>query len=183
MQHLDNKDKKRWELDAPCSGPVPSPRFGHSAVALGSQIYIFGGQGFSNSTTVRGDDKLTSFRDMHCLDTEQMVWSNVEYDTSIGKSPPSLNSHSSALGKDGNFNVFGGSNSVDGPNNKLWIFHPQTKTWEPCKDRRNNLPSAREMHAACVDTATNFMYVMGGRGTQDDCLTVFQDLWRLDLGS
>lgn len=177
-----DSDTDEWQSDLRTEGLTPTARFGHSAVAYGSKIYIFGGQGFSDN-----DQKLplVCFNDLHCLDTETMLWKElgkrdtdvpVEENSENATKPSPRNSHTVALIGD-DMIVFGGA-TEEGPMDDTWIFNLLSETWKKVEGKgANGRPDAREMHSVCV--ANSKLYIMGGR--KDDGV-VCKDLWECDPG-
>lgn len=183
--------------------------FGHTAVTDQSNIYIFGGQGLVNnnnsniapndqqSNSYNLENQLTSLNCMYSLNTKTLEWTIItttNNSSSLSLLPPSRNSHTCVLSKTKNENeeslrfiIFGGANETVGPMNDVWSFRLSAKNnkkeWEEmtcvCGRDGNGIPTAREMHSACIDEDGNSMYIIGGRNMEG---SVCQDLWVLNLG-
>jgi len=182
------KDTNDWVCDLRSEGVPPTARFGHTAVASGSKIYIFGGQGFADNESNCSLVTMVSFNDLHCLDTGKMVWKQLcgvnmavaptenPENTKDAAKPSPRNSHTAVLIGD-NMITFGGANADEGPMDDMWIFNLKSESWRKVKREHQDgkHPDAREMHSAYA--ANSKMYIMGGRmGSGDVC----RDLWECD---
>lgn len=134
-------------------------RFGHTAVALHSKIYTFGGQALiTNNNTASSNTTLTSINSVHCLNTETMEWTEINTTATASTTnstttnelsskssiPKPRNSHSCVFSKQKECMViFGGANEIVGPMNDVWLFHLKDGCyeWEElscCGDDANN---------------------------------------------
>mmetsp|Transcript_23606 Transcript_23606/g.34699 ORF Transcript_23606/g.34699 Transcript_23606/m.34699 type:complete len:459 (-) Transcript_23606:596-1972(-) len=193
-------ESNEW-TELSCTGTSPSARFGHTAIAQDSFLYIFGGQGltYKNGTSLNKATPI-SYNDTYCLDTRSLSWSAVnsnesESDTSMNSTifsakedkqeiirPLPRNSHSAVV-MENKMVIFGGANSETGPMNDAWAFDLNLHIWERIEYPTNMVPEKREMHTACVlgsnscCRASSCMYIVGGRREDGE---VCQDLWVLD---
>ena len=60
---LLDTEKLKWH-QMPCSGLIPSPRYGHTAHILGSRMFIFGGKGPNGML----------YNDIFFLDLIEWIW-------------------------------------------------------------------------------------------------------------
>jgi N-acetylneuraminic acid mutarotase len=96
------------------SGPfnpiaAPSPRGGHTTVAIDQKIYVFGGSAFNKQTTLTKEFPLTIVsEDLYVYDTSNNTWTRV---TTKGNPPSPRYAHSvTRVGKKLVF--FGGFNGT-----------------------------------------------------------------------
>jgi N-acetylneuraminic acid mutarotase len=102
------------------TGTLPSERIAHSAAAIGSKLYVFGGR----SGVDIGEGSLN---DLYCLDTEDARWSQVV--PASGVVPPKRSYHCMAAAQ-GKLFLFGGcGEGSTGRLNDLWEFDPATAAW------------------------------------------------------
>lgn len=180
-----DSETDKWISDLEPEGISPSARFGHSAVASGSKIYIFGGQGFAhNDKNCNSHTPHVCFNDLYCLDTEKMAWTTLcNGETALREKTKSVaipscrNSHASALIGD-EVIIFGGANADEGPMDDMWVFNLLSESWKKIETNRSVHPEAREMHSVCI--ANSKMYVWGGRKESGE---VCQDIWECDPAS
>jgi N-acetylneuraminic acid mutarotase len=166
-----------------CSGDIPKERHGHSAVSVGTVMYVFGGQGPNTDdegNVSRDAAELVSFNDVYRLDSTTMHWSLIETN---GNGPTPRHSHSTCLHeRSESILLFGGTNPEEGTSNDVWSLSLKNFTWKRvrCTSKKGSLPEGREMHTACINDERNIMYILGGRKEDG---TVYQDFWSLDIGS
>eukprot|EP01047_Picozoa_sp_COSAG01_P047120 COSAG01_NODE_4475_length_4988_cov_16.399264_4_plen_279_part_00 len=91
----------RWE-QPPADGTPPLPRAGHTAAAVGSTIYIFGGSGQMAHSSGR-----RFLNDVHALDTRTNEWRRC---TCGGAVPPARAGHA-LVEKAGNMYIVGGADA------------------------------------------------------------------------
>eukprot|EP00741_Cyanophora_paradoxa_P011450 tig00020556_g11061.t1 len=160
LYELDT-DSWTWrELKA--VGTRPPPRTGHTLVAHGASLLLFGGQ-----------DPLQTqvYNDMHIFDLEKLAWRRV---SAQGAIPDPRNSHGAAV-LGGKMVVFGGAND-DGPLDDVCVFDIATSTW--LRDApAGKGPAPREMFA-CAPLSASRLLVHGGRLESGAPLA---DLFVLDL--
>lgn len=123
------------------TGSAPSGRYRHSAVVIGSQMYVFGGY------------RSKCLGDLHVLDLETLAW---KQPAASGTWPSSRSSHSACAWGD-RMILFGGSGHKY--SNELFILDTTTMTWTR-GETTGVVPSERWCH-----TATMFgskMFVFGG---------------------
>ncbi|KAK9760036.1 hypothetical protein K7432_016356, partial [Basidiobolus ranarum] len=123
-------------------------RIDHSAVAVGSTMYLFGGQvdGYYLNDLVAFDTKTLSTQCPH--------W---DYIASGYESPPERACHSTAVYKNRIY-VFGGRDT-DRYFNDLWCYDPESNCWSQIVT--GNGPGKRIGHTAC--TRDDLMYIFGGQ--------------------
>eukprot|EP00752_Nemacystus_decipiens_P007996 g7144.t1 len=134
-------------------GTAPSPRSGHSAVALGESLIVYGGMNWRDGVT---------FNDIFELrpgSAECMEWVSLPC-----ASTPPRNSHAAVL--DGETMIIVGATGVL---RDLFSLDTDSWTWRRLKDA----PFARCAHSACFVEAAGVMAVFGG---WDGGTTVASDL-------
>ncbi|KAG6966621.1 hypothetical protein JG688_00006674 [Phytophthora aleatoria] len=129
--HRFDLDTRRWTLIKPSSGSFP-PRSGHSAVAIGAKIYVFGGLDAASSGI---------YNDVHIFDTQTSSWTKAAIK---GETPLPRNAHAAiALPQTDDsmgsrkMLVYGGSSPEYGAFNDLYLLHipagdNQPLRWEKC---------------------------------------------------
>eukprot|EP00898_Chlorokybus_atmophyticus_P005482 jgi/Chlat1/5935/Chrsp4S06260 len=124
------------------AGKPPPPRAYHTATAVGSRLFIFGGW-FS-----------TFFNELAVLDTETMTW---HIQPSTGAVPAARAAHSATRVGHRLF-VFGGE-SQSGRLNDLAILDMRTYVWHTPK-MKSNVPSPRSGHTS--ELVSKWLVVFGG---------------------
>ena len=97
-----------------CSGEVPAARYGHTAVLVGSRMFVWGGK---SESTLLGD--------MYFLDLEKWAWVPVSSTTS--GPPPRMNHASLLVGR--KIVMHGGWDGAERCFNDLWVFDTEAFTW------------------------------------------------------
>ncbi|KAG3236887.1 hypothetical protein PI124_g18112 [Phytophthora idaei] len=158
--HRFDLDTRRWTLIKPSSGSFP-PRSGHSAVAIGAKIYVFGGLDAASSGI---------YNDVHIFDTQTSSWTKAAIK---GETPLPRNAHAAiALPQTDDsmgsrkMLVYGGSSPEYGAFNDLYLLHipagdNQPLRWEKCTPE-GEIPEARELHCALLQSETTVCFA-GGR--------------------
>ncbi|KAI9202682.1 uncharacterized protein BJ171DRAFT_600694 [Polychytrium aggregatum] len=135
MYCLDVESLLWVRLTNPGVGPRPLPRQGHSVIACGSSIYIFGG--------LNGD---VSFGDLWAFDVGRRTWRAIAPDVT-GTWPLARSAHSATLvGR--RIYVIGGMNRHHDPMvlGDIYSFDTETEAWS----REPSEGSSRRLdHAAC----------------------------------
>ncbi|XP_028969148.1 kelch domain-containing protein 3 [Galendromus occidentalis] len=144
-------------------GTPLSHRDFHSACAIGTRMYIFGGRGDL-------DGPFHTDVEIYCnrlayFDTETLRWC---YPEKRGDIPPGRRSHS-AFVYNGELYIFGGYES----NKKLhygnmYCFNPKTEVWRefPINVGRTGPPRARRRHASII--AGSRLFIFGGTSPMND---------------
>ncbi|KAI0601216.1 hypothetical protein F4775DRAFT_589904 [Biscogniauxia sp. FL1348] len=101
--------------------PVPAPRAGHAACALGSRIAIYGGRDEAGKP-VDGCSRLWLY------DTEKSAWDTLEPSSHPERVPPPR-SKGKLFAHDGNLILYGGLDSSGSPLTDVWRFDCFTKVW------------------------------------------------------
>ncbi|KNC53834.1 kelch repeat protein [Thecamonas trahens ATCC 50062] len=127
------------------SSEVPDTRYAHSAVAVGTSIYIFGGSHYS----------IHGLNDMYVFDTLTSTWSRV---ATVGIPPTRRYYHATAVvGTD--IYIFGGFDGSPRVSD-VHVFRTLTSTWEAITTYGPH-PSPRHGHTAVTCPAfpgTVFLY-------------------------
>ncbi|ETW09193.1 hypothetical protein H310_01619 [Aphanomyces invadans] len=169
--HVLDWETMRWNQAKPLLESAPFiPRSGHTAVAWGSRIFVFGG------ANLRID---TVFNDLHVLDTVQMKWLRPIVG---GDVPPPRNSHVAVATAHGMV-VIGGSSPQVGAMNDVYLLPWPASDGDALRWRRiyptSTLMSKRELHSACVDG--DRILVVGGRSSSgqlcSDLCVLNTDSW------
>ncbi|KAK9907332.1 hypothetical protein WJX75_001616 [Coccomyxa subellipsoidea] len=137
------------------TGVQLQPRSGATMTAIGTNVYLYGGQ-----------DPVTGicYDDILMLDTLTWNWSFVEVES--GR-PPARHSHCTGLFQDHCLLVFGGA-GMHGTLGDLWMFNTKTGTWvTPMAE--GQAPCQREMHSGTMLTDSRFL-ICGGRSAAGQVL-------------
>ncbi|KAF9313551.1 Negative regulator of mitotic exit [Podila horticola] len=144
--HVLHTARKEWNRP-PIQGPLPTPRHSHTACAVGTTMFVFGGQ-VDNYYL----DDISSF-DMKSI-TQNPHWEKIEPQT---ESPPARSGHCAGV-HEGKIYIFGGADA-DYFYNDIWCFDPRGATWTPIP-ASGYLPTGRHGHSCTVADGT--MYIFGG---------------------
>ncbi|KAF9324219.1 Negative regulator of mitotic exit [Podila minutissima] len=144
--HVLHTARKEWNKP-PIQGPLPTPRHSHTACAVGTTMFVFGGQVDSYYL-----DDISSF-DMKSI-TQNPHWEKIEPQT---ESPPARSGHCAGV-HEGKIYIFGGADA-DYFYNDIWCFDPRGATWTPIP-ASGYLPTGRNGHSCTVADGT--MYIFGG---------------------
>lgn len=138
-------------------------RVNHAAVALGGDIYSFGG--YCSGELYDGNQPI----DVHVLDTETFRWRKVavQYDdvmdtegtASLLHSAPYQRYGHTVVEYDGRAYLWGGRNDEYGASSKMHVFDPETRSWTVVGEG-GGTPPARDGHSAVV--VGDIMYMFGG---------------------
>ncbi|KAE9280144.1 hypothetical protein PF008_g28206 [Phytophthora fragariae] len=115
--HCFDFETRAWKFVIPSSGSL-SPRSGHSAVAIGSKIYVFGGFDVAAGAT---------FNDVNVFDTRTLSW----YEGAVeGEEPRPRNAHAAIILPEDDDSretrrmlVHGGSSLEVGASDELFLLH------------------------------------------------------------
>jgi len=109
--HIFDAESLSW-LQEPATGEPPEARGGHSAVLVGSNIFIYGG---ANSEE--------TFSDVHMFDPIKRHWSRVAASSPTGSSGPGRRTgHAAATDSRGHIFLFGGYDADGNFLNDVWIL-------------------------------------------------------------
>ena len=109
--------QQRWDM-LTASGQAPPARVGHTAAAVGSQIFVFGGR---VGSPVADRD----VGDLHVYDTRAGSWASLE----AAGDPPTARSYHAAAAYNDSVYVFGGC-SAGGRLNTLHRYDVRQNSWE-----------------------------------------------------
>eukprot|EP01113_Clastostelium_recurvatum_P006019 TRINITY_DN1271_c0_g1_i1.p1 TRINITY_DN1271_c0_g1~~TRINITY_DN1271_c0_g1_i1.p1 ORF type:complete len:458 (-),score=145.85 TRINITY_DN1271_c0_g1_i1:121-1494(-) len=154
-------------------GDAPPSRTNHAAAAVGTKMYIFGGNNNSAAGTYQVLD------DFHCLDTETLTWHNMTA-TTQGTRPAHRSGHTlTAIGT--KLYLFGGG--VWRPDewvnkyNDIHVFDTRTNTWA-----KPECEGTVESSTFAISYAVGrFLFVFGGGSKPKQCVT--NDVYMLDTSS
>lgn len=150
--HLFNTINLRWILipnrnDNKKYPDVPFQRYGHSAVAYGDKVYIWGG---------RNDETVCDI--LFCFDTKTLKWSKPEVS---GCLPLARDGHSACVYGHKMY-IFGGfEETIDQFSSDVHCLNLLTMQWEYIQTY-GEPPAYRDFHTATV--LSDRMYIFGGRG-------------------
>jgi len=156
-------------------GEIPYSRTNHAAAAVGSKMYIFGGNNNSETT-----GRYQVLDDFYCLDTDTLTWTNLTH--SVGGIRPTHRSGHTLTSIGNKLYLFGGGvwNETNGwveKYNDIHMFDTRTNSWSK--------PSC----TGDIDTSTfsisfavgRFLFVFGGGSKPKHCVT--NDIYILDTSS
>lgn len=156
--HVLNTNNMRWsvvpvrknEFGIPLKYPlVPFQRYGHTAVAYGSKIYIWGG---------RNDD--TACNILFCFDTKTNKWDRPNV---CGCIPEARDGHTACV-VDNKMYLFGGYElNFEQFTRAIYCLNLDTMVWTYI-ETFNEPPSYRDFHTATP--INDRLYVFGGRGNR-----------------
>lgn len=129
---------------------APYQRYGHSAVAYGTKVYIWGG---------RNDE--AACNKLFCFDTETLKWSRVK---TYGAIPGARDGHSACILNNSMY-IFGGfEEEVDRYSHDVYVLNLLNMHWTYLHTR-GEPPTFRDFHSATA--VGNRMYIFGGRGDRN----------------
>eukprot|EP00698_Gefionella_okellyi_P004361 TRINITY_DN14033_c0_g1_i1.p1 TRINITY_DN14033_c0_g1~~TRINITY_DN14033_c0_g1_i1.p1 ORF type:complete len:1234 (-),score=338.16 TRINITY_DN14033_c0_g1_i1:76-3777(-) len=138
-------DTERMEWQKPdIRGTAPSARYGHSACAVGPNIFLFGGR-----------DGRGVLNDIYVLDTALLQWLRPP---ATGTAPPPRMQHSMVL-FNGRLVIHGGTGTDEERRNDTAQLDLDTMKWSAVVTT-GDLPKPRELHVAAVVGAS--MCIVGG---------------------
>ncbi|XP_008188760.1 kelch domain-containing protein 3 [Acyrthosiphon pisum] len=145
---LDTEKLKWWKLELnnqDCSC-VPFQRYGHTAINLGSNIYLWGG---------RNDNRVCNT--LYCFNTETLKWTTPSV---YGNKPEPRDGHSACIIQNCMY-IFGGFEERSGLfASDLYMLNLNSMVWSIIKTK-GRPPSYRDFHTATA--IDNKMYIFGGR--------------------
>jgi len=154
------------------NGTCPASRTNHAAAAVGSKMFLFGGNNNSESGAYQ------VLGDFHCLDTETMTWSQPE---TTGDKPTARSGHCmTAIGS--KLYLFGGGvwNETNGWVEKYTDIHVlDTETMQWSKPATTGTIESSTF--AISFAVGRFLFVFGGGSKPKHCVT--NDLYVLDTTS
>lgn len=161
----------RWE-QLPQSGQVPGPRSSHTIAAVGSKMYLFGGE---------LQPRVPLPADLYCYDmsTDSSNWSVL---ATSGCCPgPRVAATMAAVGA--KLYLYGGRTGVDmgeGAKSDLYVFDTVTAEWSPVTVAAGSpSPPPRSYHSMAAVPSKQQLYVFGGCGSSGR----LADLWCFDISS
>jgi len=156
-------------------GEPPFSRTNHAAAAVGSKMYIFGG---NNNHEITGRYQVLD--DFYCLDTDTLTWTNLTH--TVGGVRPTHRSGHTLTSIGNKLYLFGGGvwNEMNGwveKYNDVHVFDTRTRSW------------SKPACTGVVDTSTfsisfavgRFLFVFGGGSKPKHCVT--NDIYVLDTTS
>jgi len=157
-------ERSVWE-NPKTFGNIPIPRTNHAAAAIGSKMYIYGGN-YSSSL----DDDYQVLDDLHVLDTRTMTWSQLK---TQGRNPGPRTAHA-LIAVRGKLFLFGGGIWVPKPQNK-WVkkfndvhmFDIETCEWI-LLETKGTIPVCSFPLSFVLD---NWICFFGGQSLDEDCVT------------
>ena len=146
-------------------GEAPCARTGHSAVLLGSKLYVFGGQPAGAGQAVQKEGLLN---DLMAFDLNYVSW---EVEPPAAMLPPARRDHG-AVAYQGKMYVLYGQGGT-APLNDVWTYAPDTKVWSQATVLGER-PSSRDGMSVLPDQGK--IYLFGGQNRFGE---VLRDLWSL----
>lgn len=154
--HVLNTVNLRWKaLPIPSIkdeqyAAAPYQRYGHSAVAYGTKVYIWGG---------RNDE--AACNKLFCFHTDTLKWSCVK---TYGAIPGARDGHSACILNNSMY-IFGGFvEEVDRYSQDMYVLNLLNMHWTYLHTK-GEPPTFRDFHSATA--IGNRMYVFGGRGDRN----------------
>lgn len=141
---------------------APSSRSMHQMVALGNELYIFGGK---NSHKLYF---LNRFNNLHAYNIMKNTWSLVSASGDIPSSRHSFSMASNGL----SLYLFGGKSS-DKVLNDFYVYNKRSASWTAISN--NTIITERD--GACMAYAFPYFFIFGGKSEND---VLFNDLWIID---
>ncbi len=155
--------EQKWEqIGAPqVSGSPPSARTGHGMVAVGSDLYVFGGHTEGGTVINTTGTYANSYADSFSNELFRFSTLTLRWDQVYAQQVPSAREGHGMVSvvRDFSFYVFGGY-TAKGRSNELFRFSTNQKKWEQV-NVSGSPPSARS-HVSMVNTVGSDLYVFGG---------------------
>ncbi len=148
-------------------GTAPSPRTGHSAVFLGSKIYVFGGQPAGSGQAIRMEGLLN---DLFCFSINDASW---ELEAPMTQ-PPARKNLGMVDGQGSLYILYGEGETT--PYNDVWKYVIDTNSWSQ-ETVLGERPSARGGMSVLLDQAK--LYLFGGQNRYGQ---VQSDVWSFSSG-
>ena len=151
---------------AALGGDAHVPRYWHSAVANGGDIYVFGGvtANPSGNAGLPGAWRPTDLVDLlQVLDTNKETWGNVLPLLPTGDAPPPLALHTATAvgsGDAAEMLVIGGNTGNPGYLEDVYSFNFRNQQWSKLKTTGGNPQVAG--HTSVYNAASGAVYVFGG---------------------
>jgi N-acetylneuraminic acid mutarotase len=157
--HAYELAEQRWIAIEATGKLLPAARAGHSAVAVGKRMIIFGGR------STDAAKRATVYHDVFALDTTKSVWHKW---ATKGSAAPATVAPAQQAGTDGGDSDGGDADGADALQTQSSAAVATTAA--PCK---------RHGHAACVSSDKSVMFISGGDGPNGP----LDDLWGLTLST
>lgn len=144
FQVPQRKDKSNITLQYP---EVPFQRYGHTAIAYGYKVYLWGGRNNETECNI-----------LFCFDTKTLQWTKPEV---IGHIPGARDGHSACIVNQYMY-IFGGfEEEINQFSCDVHCLNLDTMNWTFIRTT-GTPPSYRDFHSATI--LNNRMYIFGGRG-------------------
>ena len=144
----------------------PSPRTGHSMVAIDTLIYVFGGESVKST-----DQKAVLLNNLSKYDVKKSEW---QEELPVNEPPTGRKKHSSTTYNGKIIISFGETQT--GYSNEIWEYSPATKMWEQITITGDNIAPRADHAAVQVD---ELLYVAGGH----DESQLFYDAYRINVNT
>ena len=145
----------------------PPGRSGHSMVAIGNAVYLFGGQTGGSLGKSNGKPDGLILNDFWRLEEAQNRWERQLHENPI---PVARNKHS-AWTYDGKLYIFGGRDADWVALDDFWEFNPSTGAWREIVP--NGVKPSRRWNAATRATSDGDVYMVSGISDQN----VAEETW------
>ncbi|XP_054706204.1 kelch domain-containing protein 3-like [Uloborus diversus] len=151
VQALDTESYRWYTVYYQASKHVPFKRYGHSVVAYGRKVYLWGGRNDLNASNI-----------LHCYDTDNLTWSIPAVKGAI---PFATDGHAACV--IGHYMyLFGGfEEQTEKCSQSVHRLNLETFVWEEI-NVSGNIPTGRDFHTASA--IGNKMYIFGGRSFFDE---------------
>lgn len=152
---------------SPREGDRPPARAFHAGAALDERLYIFGGHHF-----IKEQNRLHTFNDCWCLDTNSWEWQRLE--PQDDRVPCPRDRASLVAAPDGkSLLLYGGADGSNHRLDDLWLFDPEKVTWTEISSVG---PRPRPRCSATLCALPNRLLMYGG-----DTYGVSAELWSLNI--
>ncbi|KAJ6227596.1 faciogenital dysplasia protein [Anaeramoeba flamelloides] len=150
--HIFITETGEWMNNPQTTGNRPTPRTGHTAALVGTQLWIFGGK---NSEGVE-------LNDLYCLDCNTYTWYDVKPEKNFLPPPRAFQSIQIV---DYQIYIFGGK-CKETVYNDIWAYDIEANEWyQP--EIKGTKPEGRYGHSCCYVSQSKRIYYIGGNSQEE----------------
>ncbi len=158
-----------WEELFP--DPAPAPRYGHTMVAMGSNIFLFGGMVQTGSSPSAAPLSQVPQNDLWAFNSRELSWIEL-----ASTNTPSARFSHTANAWGGRMYMFGGVDSSNNALGDLWTYEHVASDWQQLAVGKPG-PPARKLHSSAMIEADGKFVLIGGKDQNDNPLS---DVWVYD---
>jgi len=154
--HVLNTRTYRWiklskdQISKASPSCVPYMRYGHAAVTIGEDVYLWGGR----------NDLDGACNKVYRFNTDRLEWREIK----VNGNPPTARDGHAMCVVNGNIYVYGGyEEEANCFSNDMYILDMSTVTWSLIPHRVDLQYSWRDFHTA-TSVGDRYIYIFGGRG-------------------